>query len=127
MPVREMTYLFVIIAVSVINALGSPENYIELLITNALFLLTIWLCERNRKLKHLSDKLIVYDRVELIVPERRQELLDDLQERTGLEIKKLEIGAIDFLHDTVMLKVYYETENTDNTIEHIVKLPKTER
>jgi hypothetical protein len=61
------------------------------------------------------------------VPERRQELLDDLQERTGLEIKKLEIGAIDFLHDTVMLKVYYETENTDNTIEHIVKLPKTER
>jgi hypothetical protein len=127
MPVREMTYLFVIIAVSVINALGSPENYIELLFTNALFLLTIWLCERNRKLKHLSDKLIVYDRVELIVPERRQELLDDLQERTGLEIKKLEIGAIDFLHDTVMLKVYYETENTDNTIEHIVKLPKTER
>jgi hypothetical protein len=127
MPVREMTYLFVIIAVSVINALGSPENYIELLITNALFLLTIWLCERNRSLKHLSDKLIVYDRVELIVPERRQELIADLQKRTGLVISKIDIGAIDFLHDTVMLKVYYETTGSDNTIEHILKIPKGER
>jgi hypothetical protein len=127
MPVREMTYLFVIIAVSVINALGSPESYIELILTNALFLITIWLCERNRSLKHLSDKLIVYDRVELIVPDRRQELIDDLQKRTGIEIKKIDIGAIDFLHDTVMLKVYYETENNDNAIEHLTKLPKSER
>jgi hypothetical protein len=75
----------------------------------------------------MSDKLIVYDRVELIVPERRLELIEDLQQRTGLEIKKIDIGAIDFLHDTVMLKVYYETENSDNSIEQLIKLPKSER
>jgi hypothetical protein len=127
MPVREMTYLFVIIAVSVINALATPDNYIELLITNALFLVTIWLCERNHSLKHMSDKLIVYDRVELIVPERRQELLDDLHKRTGLEIRRIDIGAIDFLHDTVLLKVYYESDRNDNTIEHTFRIPKSER
>jgi hypothetical protein len=126
MPVREMTYLFVIIAISVINALGSPEDYLELLITNALFLLTIWLCERNRSLKHLSDKLILYDRIELIIPSRREELIADLQKRTGLEIVKLDIGAIDFLHDTVMLKVYYESDS-HNTIEHTLKIPKGEK
>jgi hypothetical protein len=113
--------------VSVINALGSPENYAELLITNALFLITIWLCERNGSLKHMSDKLIVYDRIELIVPQRRQELMDDIQKRTGLEIKKIDIGAIDFLHDTVMLKVYYDAESNNNTVEHIFKIPKSER
>jgi hypothetical protein len=127
MPVREMTYLFVIIAVSVINALGSPENYLELLITNALFLITIWLCERNRRLKHMSDKLVVYDRIDLIVPQRRPELIEDLQRRTGLLISKIDVGAIDFLHDTVMLKVYYESKNSDNNIEHQLKLPKPER
>jgi hypothetical protein len=121
-----MTYLFVIIAISVINALGSPEDYLELLITNALFLLTIWLCERNRSLKHLSDKLILYDRIELIIPSRREELIADLQKRTGLEIVKLDIGAIDFLHDTVMLKVYYESDS-HNTIEHTLKIPKGEK
>jgi hypothetical protein len=127
MPVREMTYLFVIIAVSVINALGSPENYLELLITNALFLITIWLCERNRRLKHMSDKLVVYDRIDLIVPQRRPELIEDLQRRTGLLISKIDVGAIDFLHDTVMLKVYYESKNSDNNIEHQLKLSKPER
>ncbi len=127
MPVREMTYLFVIIAVSVINALGSPENYLELLITNALFLITIWMCERNRRLKHMSDKLVVYDRIDLIVPQRRPELIEDLQRRTGLLISKIDVGAIDFLHDTVMLKVYYESKNSDNNIEHQLKLSKPER
>lgn len=127
MPVREMTYLFVIISVSVINALASSDNLIDLLVTNALFLLVIWLCERNHKLKHLSDKLIVYDRVELIVPERRQELLDDLNRRTGLDIRRIEIGAIDFLHDTVMLKVFYECSDGANTVEHLLKLPKPEK
>jgi hypothetical protein len=69
----------------------------------------------------------VYDRVELIVPERRQELLDDLQRRTGLEVKRIEIGAIDFLHDTVMLKVYYECADGANTVDHTLKLPKPEK
>jgi hypothetical protein len=61
------------------------------------------------------------------VPERREELLNDIHKRTGLEIKKIDIGAIDFLHDTVMLKVYYESDSADNSIEHILKISKKER
>ena len=66
MPVREMTYLFVIIAISVINALGVEVNYGGLIGANLLFVLCIWLCESNRWLKHVSCKLILYDRIELI-------------------------------------------------------------
>jgi hypothetical protein len=75
----------------------------------------------------MSDKLVVYDRIDLIVPQRRPELIEDLQRRTGLLISKIDVGAIDFLHDTVMLKVYYESKNSDNNIEHQLKLPKPER
>lgn len=125
MPVREMTYLFVIIAVSVINALAAADNYIELLIANGLFLATIWICESNRWLKHISEKLIVYDRIDLITPEHREEMMADLRARTGLDIKTFDIGAIDWLHDTAMVKIYYDLPgNEHNTIETLVKLPK---
>lgn len=125
MPVREMTYLFVIIAVSVINALAAEDNYIELLLANVLFLLTIWLCESNRWLKHISEKLIVYDRVDLITPERRDEMMADLKKRTGLDIKTFDVGAVDYLRDTAMVKIYYDMPgNEHNTIETLLKLPK---
>lgn len=125
MPVREMTYLFVIIAVSVINALGSAEGYWEILLANVLFVGTIWVCESNRWLKHISEKLIVYDRVDLITPDRRDEMMADLRQRTGLDIKTFDIGAIDYLRDTAMVKIYYELPgNEHNTIETLLKLPK---
>ena len=108
MPVREMTYLFVIIAVSVINALASEDNYGELLLANALFILTIWILESNRWLKHISEKLILYDRIDLIDPSRHDEMLEDLKKRTGLDIKRFDVGAIDYLRDTAMVKIYYD-------------------
>lgn len=126
MPVREMTYLFVIIALSVINALGITLSYAELLLTNLLFVLSIWLCESNHWLKHTSCKLVLYDRIELVKPERMAELLEDLQNRTGLSILKVEIGAMDFLRDTAMIKIYYEAQAEGiSTIEDLIKLPKT--
>lgn len=127
MPVREMTYLFVIIALSVINALAVTISYTELLLTNLLFIGCIWGCESNRWLKHVSCKLILYDRIELIKPAKREELLTDLRERTGLEILKVEIGAIDFLKDSAMLKVYYQPQcNEINTIDKLTKIPREE-
>lgn len=127
MPVREMTYLFVIIAISVINALAVTISYVELLVTNVLFMLSIWVCESNKWLKHVSCKLIQYDRIELIKPEKSNELLKDLKERTGLSILKVEIGAIDFLHDMAMLKVYYEPYCDEiNTIDAVTKIPREE-
>lgn len=125
MPVREMTYLFVIIAVSVINALAVTISYAELVLTNIMFVLAIWLCESNRWLKHVSCKLVQYDRIELVKPSAMAELMADLRERTGLDIVKVEVGAMDFLRDTALLKVYYDTPTDEvNTVDNMMKLPK---
>jgi hypothetical protein len=110
MGVREMTYLFVIIALSVINALAESLGYVELLVTNVLFVVCIALGEKLPGIRHLSEKLVKYDRVELIVPERRAELTADLEKRLGLKIERIEIGDVDFLRDSAMLKVYYEND-----------------
>lgn len=125
MSVREMTYLFVIIAVSVINALAVTLSFFELLFTNLIFLGCIWVCE-NLPMRHRSEKLVLYDRVELIGPEVREELLDDLKARLGVPVIGVEVGAVDFLHDTVMLKVYYENTE-DVSVNRLLKFPKENR
>jgi hypothetical protein len=125
MSVREMTYLFVIIALSVINALAVTLSYAELAATNVIIILCIYFCERLPWIKHVSEKLVLYDRVELIVPERREEMMEDLNKRLGLNVERVEIGAVDFMRDSVMLKVYYQDESkTNNTINHSFKIPK---
>lgn len=125
MSVREMTYLFVIIAVSVINALAVTLSYGELVLTNVIFLVCIKLCENVPFLKHVSEKLVLYDRIELIVPERREELIEDLKKRLGLDIQKVDVGAVDFIRDTAMLKVYYGgTMDSNSVVNHMLKMPK---
>lgn len=125
MPVREMTYLFVLIALSVINALAVTLSYAELLVTNLIFIISIWLCEGRQWLNHVSCKLIMYDRIDLVKPSCMDELIEDLRNRTGLAITKVEVGAMDFLRDTAMLKVYYEAPDAEvNTTDRIMKLPK---
>jgi len=110
MPVREMTYLFLIICLSVVNALAVNMTYPELLLTNLIVVVCVWLCEQ--KLRVRSSKIIQYDRIELIKPERREELLADLEQRTGLKIQKVEVGGIDFLRDTAVLRITYQGEET---------------
>lgn len=123
MPVREMTYLFVIIAISVINALAS--HLVEALIANVLFIGWIWLCESTKWIKHVACKLVLYDRPELTAPARYDEMLEDLKKRTGLTIERIEVGHIDYLRDTAMLKVYYiPTDTHDNTVDNLIKFPK---
>jgi hypothetical protein len=128
MPVREMTYLFVIIAISVINALSGPVSSLELVATNIIFILAIWLCEGNKWIKHTSCKLVQYDKINLITPEHYDEMLEDLTKRLGLNIVKVEVGAVDFLRDMAILKVYYKSLNEDNgnvnTVDNIIKLNK---
>ena len=125
MPVREMTYLFVIIAISVINALAVEISYAELLGTNLLFVFSIWLCESSRYLRHVSCKLVQYDRIELIRPDKKDELLKDLQGRTGLDIIRVEVGHIDFLRDSAILKLYYEPVSDEvNTIDTLIRIPR---
>ena len=121
MPVREMTYLFVIIALSVINAIAASASIIEIVIINGIVIGAIWLCERHLRLK--PAKLVQYDRIELIVPERRSELICDLEKRLGLKITSVEIGAIDMLRDMAIVKVYYEG-NTQSSEDKKLKLSK---
>ena len=113
MPVREMTYLFVIIALSVINALSVTFSWAELVATNMLFFFSIMVTEWSRWLRHVSTKTIKYDRIELITPERRAELMEDLTKRTGLSILKVEVGDLDLLKDMAILRISYEPENKD--------------
>jgi hypothetical protein len=125
MSVREMTYLFVIIALSVINALAVTLNYVELLATNLIFIACMAIFERLPWIQHLSEKLVLYDRIELITPDRRADLIDDLNRRLGVKVAKVEVGSVDFLRDSVMLKVFYEAETgQDNTVNRIFKFPR---
>ncbi len=123
--VREMTYLFVIITLSVINAMAVKLSYAELLVANLLFVCAVWILEGSRRIKNISCKHILYDRVDNIKPEQYDELLKEVKERTGLDIIDIEVGAINYLQDTVMLKVYYEDKRNDsNSVDTQMKLPR---
>lgn len=125
-PVREMTYIFVIISLSVINAIATNLSYAEIFATNFIYVFSVWIVESFKGIRHLSSKLILYDRVDNIHPHQREELIEDLQKRTGLKIIRVEVGAINYLQDTVMLKIFYETkfEGANNSVNHLLKLPK---
>lgn len=120
MPVREMTYLFVIIALSLVNAVSVNVPLFEVLLTNVIMVIAVWLCEMH--LKSRPSKLVQYDRIELITPERRPELIADLEKRLGVKVKSVEIGSIDFLRDMAMLRVSYE--GTSNSVDEIPKFSK---
>ena len=124
-PIREMTYLFLIIAVSAINGLATSISYVELLATNLLFIASIWACESNHWVKHVASKLVMYDNINLITPDKESELIEDLKKRTGLDVLRVEVGAIDFSKDTAMVKIYYEPlTNEVNSVNQVGRLPK---
>jgi len=110
MPVREMTYLFLIVCLSVVHAMA--EDFGELLVVDVLTVSAIVICEMRFKVH--ATKLIQYDRVELTKPEKREELIADLESRTGLKILKIDVGGIDFLKDTVVLRVTYDADQTSD-------------
>tara|TARA_B100001750_G_C15501486_1_gene597493 strand:- start:1032 stop:1673 length:642 start_codon:yes stop_codon:yes gene_type:complete len=112
-PIKEMTYLFLVIGISVINALANKKiSYLELVFANFFIIGITYGLEKIWLLKHESRKNISYEKIELIKPEKREELLADLKQRTGINIIRVEIGRIDFLRDTVNIRIfYYEDEN----------------
>ena len=112
-PIREMTYLFVMMALPVVNAvLVSQANFAGLLIANVALVLVLFLVERGWGFKYELHKTITYERIDLIKPENHPLLLDDLRQRTGLAITRFEIGKLDFLRDVAEIKVYYEEPDT---------------
>lgn len=124
MPVREMTYLFVIISLSVVNAIAASVSMAELLATNLIVVAAIWLCEHRLKLE--PSKLVQYDRLELIKPDRREDLKADLEMRLGLKVRKVEVGAIDMLRDMAVLRVYYDADTVSNSVDEKMKLNRAD-
>jgi len=120
-PIREMTYLLVVIGVSLINALANRRvSYAELLFTNLAIVAVTYLLEKVFLLKHESRREINYENVELIKPERKGDLIRDLEERTGLKIHRVEIGRTDYLRDSVRLYIhYFEQENWSDFTEDV--------
>lgn len=118
-PIKEMTYLFMIIGISVINALTSTSTSLtDLLFTNTIIILLTFGLEKVWLLKHESSKLIVYEKINLIKSGNQEELIKDLQERTGInKINRVEVGKINFLRDICELTIfYYEVKGKETNV-----------
>lgn len=123
-PVREMTYLFVIIAISIVNGLALNLSYAELVLANFLILGLTLILESGNFIARTSTKLVTYDRIELIVPERRKELVADLEKRLGVKIRSIEMGSVDFLKDSIFIKVTYELPRGEFSSVDLLKKEK---
>jgi hypothetical protein len=112
--IKEMTYLFLVIGISVVNALANKKiSHAELVFANLLIVFVTYGMERLWLLKAEVRKNIIYEKIELIVPERREELLADLKERTGVNVIRVEVRRIDFLKDTANLRIFYYEDNPE--------------
>lgn len=134
MPVREMTYLFVVICLSVVHAMadsigvdskgkiiGTP--LVELLVIDLIVIAAIIIFEHSLKVQ--ASRLVQYDRIELIKPECRQELIADLEKRLGQKVLAVRVGAIDFLRDMAVLRVYYEG-NDSGDVKNMLKIKNSD-
>jgi hypothetical protein len=111
--IKEMTYLFVVIGVSVINSLANKKmSYAEILGANTIIVLVLYMTEQFWNMKHQVTKVIVYELIENIKPENKAILLADLEDRTGLKIDKVNVGAVDFLKDTATVTIFYQNGNS---------------
>ena len=116
-PIREMTYLFLVIAMAVMNALAPLSmNLVDVALGNVLLWTLAFVLERLLFVEHFVTKRVVYDRVELIQEGRREELIEDLGKRIGEKVERMEIGNVDLLRETVVIKVSYRGEDHS---EHI--------
>lgn len=119
-PIREMTYLFVTIATSVINGINSIND--QLILANILLLALLAFVEYGVNRKREVSRLVCYERIELIRPENKERLIADLEHRLGHKVNRVEIGNVDFLRDVAFIKVYYtpakgESATMDSTMK----------
>lgn len=116
-PIREMTYLFLVIAMAVMNALAPMSmDLLDVAMSNGLLWAIAFVLERLLFVEHLVTKRVVYDRIELLQEGRREELRKDLGERIGEKVERMEIGNVDLLRETAVIKVSYRG---DDHSEHI--------
>ena len=122
-PIREMTYLFFLVALSVLNGKSDSLTLLEQIIVNAAFVVCVWICENFLTHSNEGCKFVKYDNIELIKPERYDELKADLEKRLGLKIIRVEVGAVDFLTDMTMLRVFYlDSEKRIKSVDRQLKI-----
>lgn len=118
-PIKEMTYLFIIIGISVMNALANKKvSYTELLFTNSVIFFGLWLLERRLMLKQEGSLKIVYENISNIHVDNYKLLLADLRQRTGIDVERFEIEKIDYLRDTAVIRIYFHA--SDNSYSRSV-------
>ena len=116
LSIKDMTYLFLVIAIGLMTAVIKLEDiayyyeFVFIIVVNAFVLLLTYLLESNALMKQETAKQIIYENIELIKPEKRDELMADLESRTGQKINRISIGRIDFLRDTALIKIYFYEE-----------------
>ena len=111
MPTKDLTYLLVVVGLSVLNSVLKFQA-LELIAINVLLLAVTFFGERIPGLENGRQANVQYERLDLIVPERRHELIADLEKRTGWIVRGFEVGDIDFLKDIVQLRVMYQQPKT---------------
>jgi hypothetical protein len=118
-PIKEMTYLFILIGISVINSIsGESIPYSEILFTNLVILILLYTLENVFLLSHESSRIIRYERIEMVKENRKEEIMNDLKQRTGLNIHRIEILDINYIRDSANIKVFfYEKNHIQNTEE----------
>lgn len=108
-PIREMTYLFVIIALPVMNSVQmTAGNLAALLVANGFVVALLYVLEKEWGFHFEASKKIIYERIELITPANTEALLADLRQRTGLPVKRVTVGRIDFSRDTAEIMIHYD-------------------
>ena len=114
-PIKEMGYFFTCVALGLVNALAETDgNFYVIMACNAIVLVLTLFLDRYIGLKHENSKEIVYERIDLIQPDRRSEMIEDLRKRTGLPIHRVEIRNVNFLRDTANIYAYYYALNNEN-------------
>ena len=108
-PIREMTYLFIVVGLPVVNSiLMGTGNWAEIVIADGAVITILYYLENEWGFHYELSKKLTYERIEMIKPENHHLLLQDLRQRTGLPIKRFEIGRIDFLRDVTEVKIFYD-------------------
>ena len=107
-PIREMTYLFVVIGISIMNALVNKKmSYVEILSANTIIFIATYILENINALKHEVSKKITYDNMELVKKQNEKLLLEDLEQRTGLNINRVKVNSLDYFKPSANLTIYY--------------------
>ena len=123
-PIREMTYLFFIVALSVLNAKTGDLNFMSRIIINLIMILVVWGAENHLSAYREGCKFVKYDNIDLIQPERDEELKADLEKRLRVKITRVDVGAVDFLTDMTMLRVFYEDpDHRIKAVDRLTKIP----